>query len=429
MIDSTRSTSKVGLALAGGGPEGSIYEIGAVRALDEALDGIDFNDLHIYVGVSAGAFISSCLANNLSTAQMCRAIIKHEPGEHPFVPETFLSPAVGEFMRGGVKVPGLFLEGLWEVIRHPRDSRLHEPLLRLARALPVGIFRSDPLRKYLEKIFSKPGRSDDFRKLARRLVVVATDLDSGRPVRFGEPGLDHIPISRAVQASTALPGLYPPVDIDGRHYVDGVLLKTVHASVALDAGADLVLCVNPIVPVDTIRSVELGIMRRGRLTDHGLPTVLAQTFRTIIHSRMGAGLSAYETRYTDRDVLVFEPRRDDYNMFFSNVFSFSNRKAVCEHAYRSTRRKLWRNRRRLEPVLARHGIRLRTEFLEDPERDLWDSVRLNQPRRRSSSHVKDRLDNALTRVEDFINAYRSSATEHQITSDRIANQPSVKIQP
>jgi predicted acylesterase/phospholipase RssA len=405
MIDSTRSRSKVGLALAGGGPEGSIYEIGAVRALDEALDGIDFNDLHIYVGVSAGAFISSCLANNLSTAQMCRAIVKHEPGEHPFVPETFLSPAVGEFMRGGVKVPKLFLEGLWEVIKHPRDRRLHEPLLRLARALPVGIFRSDPLRKYLEKIFSKPGRSDDFRKLARRLVVVATDLDSGRPVRFGEPGLDHIPISRAVQASTALPGLYPPVDIDGRHYVDGVLLKTVHASVALDAGADLVLCVNPIVPVDTIRSVELGIMRRGRLTDRGLPTVLAQTFRTIIHSRMGAGLSAYETRYTDRDVLVFEPRRDDYNMFFSNVFSFSNRKSVCEHAYRSTRRKLWRNRRRLEPVLARHGIRLRTDVLEDPERDLWDSVRLNQPRRPSTSHVKDRLDNALARVEEFINAY------------------------
>ena len=405
MIDSSRSTSKVGLALAGGGPEGSIYEIGAVRALDEALDGIDFNDLHLYVGVSAGAFISSCLANNLSTAQMCRAIVKPEPGEHPFVPETFLSPAVGEFVRGGIKVPKLFLEGLWEVIRHPSESRLLEPLSRLARALPVGIFRNEPLRVYLEKIFSKPGRSDDFRKLQRKLVVVATDLDSGRPVRFGEPGLDHIPISKAVQASTALPGLYPPVEIDGRHYVDGVLLKTVHASVALDSGADLVLCVNPIVPVDTIRSVELGIMRRGRLTDRGLPTVLAQTFRTIIHSRMGAGLSAYETRYTDRDVLVFEPRRDDYTMFFSNVFSFSNRKAVCEHAYRSTRRKLWRNRRRLEPVFARHGITLRLDVLEDPDRDLWDSVRLHERRRPSTSHVKDRLDKALARVEEFIAAY------------------------
>ena len=405
MIDSSRASSRIGLALAGGGPEGSIYEIGAVRALDEALDGIDFNDLDIYVGVSAGAFIAACLANNLSTAQMCRAIVKHEPGEHPFVPETFLSPAVGEFVRGGMKVPQLFLTGLWDLIKHPNDHRLLEPLERLARALPVGLFRSEPLRSYLANIFSRPGRSDDFRKLRRKLVIVATDLDSGRPVRFGEPGLDHIPISTAVQASSALPGLYPPVKIDGRDYVDGVLLKTVHASVALDDGADLVFCINPIVPVDTIRSVELGIMRRGRLADRGLPTVLAQTFRTIIHSRMGVGLSAYETRYADKDVLVFEPRRDDYTMFFSNVFSFSNRKAVCEHAYSSTRRKLWRNRRRLEPALARHGITLRLDLLEDPDRDLWESVRLHERRPPSTSHIKNRLDKALARVEEVISTY------------------------
>jgi predicted acylesterase/phospholipase RssA len=394
--------AKIGLALAGGGPEGSIYEIGAVRALDECIEGIDLNDLDIYVGVSAGAFITACLANNLSTAQMCRAIVKHEPGEHPFVPENFMSPAIGRFVRSGLKVPRLLAEAFWDMITHPADSSLFQPLTRLSRALPVGVFRNEPIRAYLEKIFSMHGRTDDFRKLRRKLVLVATDLDSGRSVRFGEPGLDHVPISTAVQASTALPGLYPPVLIDGRHYVDGVLLKTVHASVALEEGADLVFCVNPIVPVDTIRSVELGVMRRGRLVDRGLPTVLAQTFRTMVHSRMGAGLAAYETRYTDKDVLVFEPRRDDYDMFFTNVFSFSNRKAVCEHAYNSTRRKLWRNRARLEPILARHGLRLRTEDLEDEDRDLWESVRLHERRPRSTSHVKERLEKTLAKIESMV---------------------------
>ena len=102
------------------------------------------------------------------------------------------------------------------------------------------------------------GRTDDFRQLGKRLVVVATDLDSGQAARFGEPGLDHVPISLAVQASGALPGLYSPVEIEGRHYVDGVLLKTLHASVALEAGAELLICVNPIVPVDTVRAVEAG---------------------------------------------------------------------------------------------------------------------------------------------------------------------------
>ncbi len=185
MIASHTSTSKIGLALAGGGPAGAIYEIGAIRALDESIDGLDLNDLHIYVGVSAGAFISSCLANDLSTAQMCRAIIKHEPGEHPFVPGNFLSPAVGEIVRNGLKVPRLLAEAIWKMLAHPADASLFEPMTRLSRALPIGIFKNEPVRAYLAKIFSMHGRTDDFRELRRKLVLVATDLDSGRPVRFG----------------------------------------------------------------------------------------------------------------------------------------------------------------------------------------------------------------------------------------------------
>jgi NTE family protein len=402
MIGAEQSTAFIGLALAGGGPAGSIYEIGALRALDESLDGVDFNNIPVYVGVSAGAFIAACLANGISTDQLCRAIVKTDPGEHPFVPENFLTPAVGEFARGGLKVPGLLLEALWQYARNPSDLGLLESLTRLSHALPVGIFRNEPIRRYLRRIFARPGRTDDFRRLPNKLVLVATDLDSGRPVRFGEPGLDHIPISMAVKASAALPGLYPPVEIEGRHYVDGVLLKTVHASVALDEGAELVLCVNPIVPVDTIRSVEAGVMSRGKLVDLGLITVLSQTFRTIIHSRMGVGLSAYAQRYSDRDVLVFEPRRDDYEMFFSNVFSFANRKAVCEHAYHSTRHQLRRNRHRIAPLLERHGIRLRTEVLEDEHRDLWSHVALPGRRRRSALPVTERLGHTLDQLDALL---------------------------
>ena len=90
-----RTECEIGLALAGGGPEGAVYEIGALLALDEALEGLDLNDLCIYVGVSAGAFIAANLANGLTPVQMTRAIVKSEPGEHPFKPETFLRPAFG----------------------------------------------------------------------------------------------------------------------------------------------------------------------------------------------------------------------------------------------------------------------------------------------------------------------------------------------
>lgn len=399
-----RSASKIGLALAAGAPEGAIYEIGALRALDEALDGLDLNDLYIYVGVSAGAFLNANLANNLTSAQMCRAIVSHEPGEHPFTPETFFTPAVGEMARSSAKLPRLLSEALWEYARNFRDKTFFEALTRLGQALPVAVFDNEPIRQYLESIWSIKGRTDDFRRLGKRLVVVATDLDSGKSARFGEPGLDHIPISRAVQASSALPGLYPPVEIEGRHYVDGVLLKTLHASVALEAGAELVICVNPIVPVDMANAMESGLMSRGKLLSQGLPTVLSQTFRTLVHSRLEVGMAAYERRFADRSVVLIEPRRDDYKMFLTNIFGLAERREVCEHAYQATRRTLLQRYDELAPVFARHGVTLRKDVLLQT-RHLWDQVSLpdRDARAAVSGHATVRqLDDVLSRLEKLV---------------------------
>jgi hypothetical protein len=266
------------------------------------------------------------------------------------------------------------------------------------------MFDNEPIRAYLEKIYSLKGRTDDFRKLGKRLVVVATDLDSGQPARFGEPGLDHVPISQAVQASGALPGLYSAVEIDGRHYVDGVLLKTLHASVALEAGAELVICVNPIVPVDTVRAVEAGLMKKPNLADWGLPTVLSQTFRTLVHSRLEVGMAAYDTKFKDSDVVLVQPKRDDYLMFFTNIFGFAERRAVCEYAYAATRRDLLERYDQLAPVFARHGITLRRDVLLE-KRDLWEQVKLDRDRVKiatSPNPTVRRLDDVLNRLERLL---------------------------
>ena len=402
-----RQTS-IGLALAGGGPAGAVYEIGALRALDEAIDGLDVNALDVYVGVSAGAFLAANLANQLSSAQMVRAIVKHEPGEHPFVPETFFTPALKEWVRRGLSVPRLALEAVWDFARNPRDLTLLESLTRLGHALPVGIFDNEPIRHYLRNIYTMKGRSDDFRELGQRLYIVAAELESGRSVVFGKPGRDHVPISRAVQASSALPGLYPPVDIDGHLYVDGVLNRTVHASVALDAGVKLLFCLNPIVPVD-VSTAKAGLYAEGELLRRGLPSVLSQTFRTLIHSRLDVGMKRYDRLYEDSDVILLEPDRDDYEMFFSNIFSFSERSAVCAHAYESTRSDLLKRYDELAPVIARHGLKLRRDILEDSSRDLWHGVGLdrsaarflarNGGRRDSSLETLERLDSVLDRLQ------------------------------
>lgn len=396
-------TSPVGLALAGGAPGGAIYEIGALRALDEALVGLDLRDCGCFVGVSAGAFLTSCLANGLSTAQQVRAIVKDEPGEHPFVPETFFKPALGELAGRLLRTPKLLSTALGDYVSR-REKRLLDALTVLGQAVPVGVFDNDPIRDYVARIFSIKGRTDDFTELKRKLTVVATDLESGESMLFGHLGWPYVPISKAVQASTALPGLYPPVKIQGRNYVDGVLLKTMHASVALEAGAELVFCINPLVPVDTRQAEQQNLLPAGEVTRSGLPSVLSQTVRTLIHSRLRLGMQTYETRYPDADVVLIEPPTDDYEDFFSNIFSFSSRRAVVERAYEATRQTLLLRKDELIPLLERWDIGLDVEFLEDPNRDIWRGVGLPEfskhpPEEPTVAELRLEISDMIDRIE------------------------------
>ena len=392
-----RAGRSIGLALAGGGPEGAVYEIGALRALEESLDGVDLNDLDSYVGVSAGSFVAALLANDIPVSQLVRMIITHEPDEQPFHFERFFAPAYGELAGRALMLPKLAVESLWHFARRPGDQSLREAFTLLGRALPVGLFNNESIRTYLERTFARKHRTNDFRKLRHRLTVVAADLGSGLPVLFGAPGWDDVPIATAVQASTALPGLYPPVRVHGSDCVDGVLLRTVHASVALEQGIGLLLCINPIVPTDVRSAIGQGRLPRGILTQRGLPTVLSQTFRTLIHSRLEVGLSRYATHFPDADIVLFEPGRDEYTMFFSNMFSFASRKEVCELAYQHTRRELWRRRRTLAPLLKRHGVTLRVEGLGDDARSVWEGVGVSTRRR---APVTAKLDRALAALAE-----------------------------
>ena len=383
---------RIGLALAGGGPVGAVYEIAALCALQDALDGVDFSALHVYVGVSSGAFIASMLANRFTPAELREILIETASEEHAIDPDVFLSPAKGELGRRAASLPRLALEMVWRRLRAPLRGR-NALLEGAGRAIPTGVFDNERLAVFLKEAFRGEGRSNDFRRLTTTLRLVATDLDTSDAVEFGAAGHDRVPISRAVQASAALPVLYPPVRIGGRDYVDGALRKTLHASVALREGARLVFCINPIVPFDAREAARKGHPRQGKLADAGLPVVLSQTFRTLVHSRMQVGMASYRTLYKGADVLLFEPRRDDPEMFFTNVFAYSTRHRVFEHAYRSTLRDLAARRRELAPRLALHGISIRTAALHAAA-----------TRHRPRPPALVRLDGALDRLERWVRA-------------------------
>ena len=376
--DSLRRRAPIGLALAGGGPFGAIYEIGALMALEESLEGLAFDELDVYVGVSAGSFLAAALANGIPVGEIHRLFIRNDTPAGTLTPEVFMRPAYREYARRARRVPPLLARAVWDYVRHPFSGSALEAFAALGNAIPTGFFDSEAIHAYLRSVFDVPGRTNDFRALGRKLYLVATDLDTGESVSFGRPGRDAVPISRAVQASAALPGLFPPVEIDGRYFVDGALRKTLHASEALDDGAQLVLCVNPIVPYDARLAEEKGA-RREQLIEGGLPRVLSQTFRAIIHSRLTVGIKHYRTLYPGAEVILFEPGPDDGETFHANIFSYATRREVCEHAYRRTRRDLLKRRYELEPILARHGVKLRIDLLQDDARRLWSARAPTRP--------------------------------------------------
>ena len=385
--------SKIGIALAGGGPLGAIYEIGACAALEEALDGLNMTQAHVYVGVSAGAFIAASLANGIRPAEMARILLGDDV-EHAFNPRLLLRPAFREYFERARQLPRLVSDSVLQHLTRPWRQGVAESFDRLSRALPTGFFDGRGIDALMRKQFAESGRSNDFRQLGRRLFLVATDLDSGQAVAFGGPGHDDVPISTAVQASAALPGLFPPVEIKGRHYVDGALIKTLHASVALREGAELLLCVNPLVPFNAVTAAERDGGPPRKLKDGGLPVVLAQTFRAIIHSRMRVGMDRYQHEFKGADVLLFEPAQDDAEMFFANMLSYGERSRLCEHAYQRTREDLYRRRDALAPLLRRHGLQLNLDVLQDRQRTLLETKagESRKPTRPTIEALRDALD-------------------------------------
>jgi predicted acylesterase/phospholipase RssA len=365
------STSKgrppIALALAGGGPLGAVYEVGALEALAEALPGLDFTHLHSYVGVSAGAFVAAGLANGIQPRDMVRLFIENEgPDGRLLDPRVFMRPAWSEYADRLTRLPGALASALWATTRSLSPTRLFSELRQLAVAVPNGFCDNRAIEEAVRTLLTRPGRSNDFRELPAPLYVIATDLDSGSTVEFGRPELNHVPISQAIQASAALPVLYAPVRIGARDYVDGALNKTVHASAALDAGAKLVICINPIVPFDGT----VAQRAQSHIAERGLPAVLSQTFRALIHSRFEKGIASYAHTYEDARLIVLEPSRGDADLFFANLFSYANRRRLAEHAYQRTRAQLLSRIDVLRPALAEFGLAIDERALADEKRRL-----------------------------------------------------------
>ncbi|MET0751674.1 MAG: patatin-like phospholipase family protein [Solirubrobacterales bacterium] len=406
-----RRPSKTALVLGGGGFTGGVYEIGALRALDLLATNSTVNEFDVYVGTSEGSFVSSLVANGVTPEEMMRVLNRDLPSPIRDIDlGTLLQPNIGGFVKGSLTLPFKLVSVIRETASQLGEVSAVDFVTALSAVLPNGVYTGRGIERYVEEVLSDPDRTNDFRLLERELYLTATDLDTTERVILGEGEWAEVPISRAVAASGALPGIYEPVEIAGREFIDGGILSTTNVDVAVERGAKFVVVINPLVPY--VNDFQKNIptitgSRARRVSDMGLAAILNQTFRLLSHDRLHRAVEIWEQRYPGVDIILIEPELDDELMFGTSILDYRARLQIAKHGFESVTLKLARDYDRYKAIAERHGIEISARrvrhVLDQVEREreklsAWRRVLelTNTALLRGSSKQDPEVDDAVT---------------------------------
>jgi predicted acylesterase/phospholipase RssA len=231
----------------------------------------------------------------------------------------------------------------------------------LKDALPSGLFSMRYYEAWIKKFFEDKELPVFFSQIQKELYIPAYDIDSCRRIVFGSEGWKHVPLYKAITASSTIPIFFKPVNHEGRFYLDGGLGTMAHLDISTEAGSKLIFLVNPMVPVDNDNEnvqIKTVFEDKGRIKDKGLTYVYDQAMRSELYQRIHTATYHIGYRHPDVDILMIEPDRDDATMFLFNPMDFESRRQIVEYAYELTCRKLREQSGLWKRTLDRHQITL-----------------------------------------------------------------------
>lgn len=369
------SKKKIALVLSGGGIKAAAFHIGVCLALKEK--GFIFEGgtkesvqvrsakgpkIQLYVGSSAGAFVSSVLASGRSIESLITAF-QVGLGDSPFyhVPDEETLKPIG--------YRHLFNINGRRILSFLPDTFLEKSLLTgglevfLKKGFKLnGLFNTNGIERYLRKYVLD---ENEFSRLGVELYIIATQLNHSRKVVFGNylenkkaSSILHIgssKISEAVAASTALPPVFAPYPItmnDGRelYLYDGEIRDTLSTHVAADHGADLVIASYSMQPYHYDEEV-------GSLHKYGIPAIVNQALYQVLEQKVARHIQYQNQKrslYTELkktcategvssdlttkilksvektldfdpkvDYLYISPKPENHEMFFADHFSLN----------------------------------------------------------------------------------------------------------
>ena len=170
-----------------------------------------------------------------------------------------------------------------------------------------------------------------------------------------------MPISKAIECSTALPIIYKPVELKGRQMVDGGIRSTTNVDIAVERGAKFIVVVNPIVPY--VNDFEKTIPTCSATACGGSPTWACRRSPTrpsgsSSHARLHQAVEQWQEKYPGVDIILVEPEPNDELMFGTPIMDYSQRLRIARHGFESVTAKLAEDYEQFEEIAKRHGLEI-----------------------------------------------------------------------
>jgi NTE family protein len=300
------------------------YHAGALKALDDF--GLDLGSADVIVGTSAGSVIGSYLCAGWTPTDFYEYGMGRHPqspanpvGERAEVRDVFTPLWSTRAERARRWMGSMFAvvasRGYWRA-----GGRGRIPHARLRRIFPSGMYSTERTRERLREDLP-----DEWPR--ENLFLCAADLYTGKRVAFGTRDAPTATLADAVMASTAIPGVFPPVKIGARYYVDGGVVTATSLDLAVDAGCESVLCIAP-----------LGYREDGPpiLRDPAMwgPVAMRSLFARALRREVR------RARERDVEVLVVRPWLTELKAHGTNSMRHFDRAGVIEAAREGTKRLL-----------------------------------------------------------------------------------------
>lgn len=352
-MTSARKKGQRAICASGGGITGLYFEMGALKCLSDCLPAGALNSFDMYFGISAGAVLSGMLANGYSVDEFMASVAGYGCERIPKVDLSLLR--VSYLDLGSLVMPfENALRGLASTLRDAFRGGSFPSLSSLFldySDLVTAPFSANGYERMLRYLFTRPGATNDFRKLRRPLFVGATDQDAREHVLFGDSGFDDVPISRAIQASLSINPAFASTRIGDRYYVDGAVTRTSNFTEAIRKGSDLILVLDPLAPY-----VSKG--RAGFASRRGVLYNADQDIRTASYTRFETARRWITRQRPDVSLYAFLPANRLRKVMSVNPMDHRPYLAIWRGAYLSTLQRIRLLRHRMSGDLAAHGLTL-----------------------------------------------------------------------